>query len=556
MNQPQNSPYIVRLFFFTMLALAAGILLGATIFDTTPGKFRQLQGYQKIKEVLNLIAKDYVDTVNTEELVDYSIDKMLEKLDPHTVYIPAAQVQVSRSQLESSFDGIGIEFNIFKDTVHIVNVLSNGPSEAAGLQIGDKIVQVEGKPMFDKKADNLTVFKKLKGVKGTQVKIGIMRRNVPGITQFTLTRDRIPQYSVEAAYLIEGSKTGYIKVSNFADKTYEEFKKALQELKKQGMNQLMIDLRDNPGGYLDRAVNMIDELLPDGKLIVYTDGKENRYDQRFKAEKPGIFEKGAVIVLIDEGSASASEIVSGALQDNDRALIVGRRSFGKGLVQMPVTLEDGSEIRLTISRYYTPSGRSIQKAFSRDGKTDAYRSDLKNRLEHGEFYNADSIRFDPKLKFKTSGGRTVYGGGGIMPDVFVALDTTFNTKFYTDLWAKNVVREYAFQYFNEHKATLKPMNFRDFGKNFTVTEAMLQDMLAMAKRDGIKENEKEFQRSAPLIKTQIKAFIASTLYKHDSYGRRNEFIQVMAEDDEIYKKALTLFPEAARLEKSGMVSRK
>ena len=363
----KNSFFSIRQPLIICIALAGGILLGSTVFSNSPKSNKNFQGYQKIKQILSLISSDYVDTVNTEELVDYSIEKMLEKLDPHTVYIPLANVQAAKSQLEGGFDGIGVEFNIFKDTVYVVAPLIGGPSDAVGIQAGDKIIKVDDKPIFDKKkSDNGTVFKKLRGPKGSKVKLGIMRKGVKGLMDYTVTRDKIPNYSVEAAYMVDG-KTGYIKVSNFAENTFEEFKQALKELKTRGMRQLLLDLRGNPGGYLDRATNMVDELMADGKMIVYTDGKENRYDTKIRSSRPGMFEKGPVIVLIDEGSASASEIVSGALQDNDRALIVGRRSFGKGLVQMPVDLEDGSQIRLTISRYYTPSGRSIQKPYTMDG---------------------------------------------------------------------------------------------------------------------------------------------------------------------------------------------
>jgi carboxyl-terminal processing protease len=555
-NEIKNSKFSVRLPLLLLSCLAVGILLGATIFKQGPQSLKALQGYQKLKEVLNLVSNDYVDTVNTEELVDYSITKMLEKLDPHTVYIPTSDVQAARSQLESGFDGIGVEFNIFKDTVYIVNVLPNGPSETVGLQAGDKIVQVDGKPIFEgKKADNGQVFKKLRGPKGTKVKVGIMRRGIKDMLNVEITRGKIPQYSVEAAYMID-AKTGYIKISNFAENTYEEFKKSLKDLKDKGMTQLMIDLRDNPGGYMDRAVNIADELIDGNKLILYTDGKGEKYDQKFFANRQGIFEKGAVIVLVDEGSASASEIVSGALQDNDRALVVGRRSFGKGLVQMPVTLEDGSEVRLTISRYYTPSGRSIQKPYSPNGKTDDYSMDIKKRFDHGEFFSADSIKFNTKLKYKTLRGRTVYGGGGIMPDVFVPLDTSFNTKYYGELYGANIVREYAFRYFADHKKQLESMNFKDFAKNFNVTDAMLQEMTAMGTKAGVKYNEKDFARSKEILRTQVKALIARSIYKHDSYGRNNEFYQVMSPTDEVFQKAMTLFGEAAKVENGSFVTNK
>ncbi|MBC8109547.1 MAG: S41 family peptidase [Verrucomicrobia bacterium] len=547
--QIKNSSFSIRQPLLLLIAVVAGILLGATIFSKSPQSFKATKSYQKFRQVLDLIANDYVDTVNTEELVDYSIEKMLEKLDPHTVYIRSAEVQAARSQLDGGFDGIGIEFNVFKDTVQVMNVLPNGPSETAGLQIGDKIVLVDGKPMFDnKKADNSSVFKKLKGAKGTQVTISILRKNMKNLLDFTIKRGRIPNYSIEADYMVD-NKTGYIKVSSFGENTYEEFKKALKSLKDKGMTQLMLDLRGNGGGYLDRAVNMVDEMLDGNKMIVYTDGKGNRYDQKFFAERNGLFERGAIIVLIDEGSASASEITSGALQDNDRALVVGRRSFGKGLVQSPVTLEDGAEVRLTISRYYTPSGRSIQKPYSKEGKTEDYSRELQKRMEHGEFYSADSIHFDEKLKFKTTKGRTVYGGGGIMPDYFVPLDTTFSTKYYGELWSNNVIREFVFNYFSANRKALENMDFKTFAKNFVVNDNMMQQFIALGEKSGVTFNAKDYARSEKLLRTQIKALLAGSLYKHDSFGKRNEFYQVMNTNDEIFQKAMTLFDEAAKVEK-------
>jgi len=394
------------------ITLAGGVFIGATMFGGRTSS-SVTKGVTKFREILNYVDKDYVDTVNTDDLVDYSIEKMLEKLDPHTTYIPSKDLEMARTQLESDFDGIGIEFNIFKDTVYVIAPFNGGPAETAGLRAGDKIVSVNGQPMVGTDLENSSVFTKLRGPRGTKVRVGVVRKGTGQSLEFTITRNRIPQYSIDAAYMVDNT-TGYIKVNRFASNTYDEFKKSLSQLKRQGMQQLVLDLRGNPGGYMDRATNMADEFLSGDKLIVYTDGKEARYDQKIKAFQPGIFEKGALVVLIDEGSASASEIVAGALQDNDRALIVGRRSFGKGLVQAPIPLDDGSELRLTISRYYTPSGRSIQKPYTHDGKED-YGKDVMKRYEHGEFFNADSIKFDPKLKYYTSKRRVVYGGGGIIP---------------------------------------------------------------------------------------------------------------------------------------------
>jgi len=545
MSNVRNSGFYVRLPVLLALALAGGIFLGAKVGGNSSNG-NVTKSYQKYREILSLIDRDYVDTVNVEKLVDYSIEKMLEKLDPHTSYIPASDIHMARAQLESDFDGIGVEFNIFRDTVSIIAPLSGGPSEAAGIRAGDKIVEANGVKLAGKNLDNSLVFSTLRGPRGSKVKIGIVRRGVKEVMYFTITRNKIPQYSIEAAHMVDNA-TGYIKVSRFAANTYDEFKKALSGLKKQGMQQLVLDLRGNPGGYMDRATNMVDELLAGNKLIVYTDGKDSRYDQRISASQPGIFEKGPVVVLIDEGSASASEIVAGALQDNDRALIVGRRSFGKGLVQAPIPLEDGSELRLTISRYFTPSGRSIQKEYSHEDTGD-YERDLEKRYAHGEFFNADSIKFNTSKVFKTSKGRTVYGGGGIMPDVFVSLDTTYNTKYLAELFNSNIIREYALNYVTDHRKELDKMSFSDFRKKFTVTEPMMQEVLSMAAKANVVYNEKDFKRSRAFITNQLKALIARTAWRAEKDGLNNEFYQVTLDQDPVFLKALQSFPKAAALE--------
>jgi carboxyl-terminal processing protease len=532
------------------IAIAGGIFIGATMFGGSSNMGSITRGYMKFKEILTHIDRDYVDTVNTEELIDYSIEKMLERLDPHTVYIPAKDLQMARAQLEGDFDGIGVEFNIFKDTVFVVAPITGGPSETAGIRAGDKIVEVDGKPMVGKSVDNGTVFSRLRGPKGSKVKLGIRRGMSNDLMHFTVTRNKIPTYSIDATYMID-NKTGYIKVNRFAANTYEEFKKAMNTLKGQGMQQLVLDLRGNPGGYMDRATNMADEFIAGNKLIVYTDGKESRYDSRVNAYINGIFEKGPVVVLIDEGSASASEIVAGALQDNDRALIVGRRSFGKGLVQAPIPLEDGSELRLTISRYYTPSGRSIQKPYTHEGNDESYTMDVMKRYEHGELFHADSIKFNDSLKYQTAKGRIVYGGGGIMPDIFVPLDTSYNTKYLNKLVNANIIREYAFNYYTRNKADLEKQKFEDYKNNFVVSEQMMKDIINNGTAAGVQFNEAEYNRSKTFIRTQLKALIARSVWKsgNGSTGLNNEYYQVMSFNDEVYKQALNLFDKAADIEK-------
>ncbi|MGB3617959.1 MAG: S41 family peptidase, partial [Catalinimonas sp.] len=360
MKPIKNTGAQVRLPLLLSLAIAGGILLGATMFGGQNNR-GVLNGYKKFGEILGLIERDYVDTVNTEDLIESAIQQMLENLDPHTVYIPSRDVEMAQTQLEGDFEGIGIEFLIVNDTIQVVSPITDGPSERVGLQAGDKIIAVDGDPVAGVGFTNRDVFDKLRGPKSSKVKVAVQRRGEPSPLDFVITRDKIPSYSIDVAYMID-RQTGYIKVSRFAANTYNEFKQSLEELRAQGMQRMILDLRDNPGGYMDRATKMADEFLSGNKLIVYADGRGERYDSKAFAYRQGMFEEGAVIVLINEGSASASEIVAGALQDNDRALIVGRRSYGKGLVQMPVNLTDGSELRLTIARYYTPSGRSVQKS--------------------------------------------------------------------------------------------------------------------------------------------------------------------------------------------------
>ena len=355
----KNSKFQVRLPLLVAAAMAFGMLIGANMFRASPGKNAQAisTAYLKFRDILSYIDRDYVDSVSTDELSDYAIAKMLEKLDPHTAYIPADEMIVANSYLEADFDGIGVEFNIFQDTIFVIAPISGGPSESAGLRPSDRIIKVNGQNVAGVQISNQEVFEKLRGPKGTRVTLTILRKESKKPLSYVIIRNKIPTTSVDVHYMID-AHTGYIKINRFSANTYDEFDVALNELKKKGMNRLVLDLRENPGGYMDKATKIADEFISGNKKIVYTEGKGERYDSETYAQTRGDFEEGALIVLINEGSASASEILAGALQDNDRALLVGRRSFGKGLVQMPIPLNDGSELRLTISRYYTPSGRS------------------------------------------------------------------------------------------------------------------------------------------------------------------------------------------------------
>lgn len=498
-----------------------------------------ISSYLKFKDILTYIQRDYVDEVNTDELVESAITNMLEELDPHSVYIPAEELEMAKAQLEGEFEGIGIEFNIFRDTIYVVAPLSGGPSEEVGLQSGDKIIRVDGEDVAGTGIDNQDVFELLRGPKGSKVEVGIKRKGQEELMDFTITRDKIPQESVDANYMVN-EEIGYIRVSRFAATTYDEFREALQGLKEKGMKKLILDLQGNPGGYMDRAINMTDEMLSDNKLIVYTEGKQPRYNTEARAYKEGLFEEKPIIVLIDEGSASASEIVAGALQDNDRALIVGRRSFGKGLVQLPIPLDDGSELRLTISRYYTPSGRSIQKPYL-EGSED-YGLDILNRYRHGEFFSSDSIHLNDSLKYKTSKGRTVYGGGGIMPDHFVPLDTTQKVgEFFAELLNTNVFREYTLTYYENHKKELEKMSFEKYYKDFEVSDAMLNELVKMAEKAGIEYTQEDINESKEILKNRIKAWVARS-----AYGK-NGYFPIINEDNEVFQRAMELFDEAEKL---------
>ncbi|WP_181305129.1 S41 family peptidase [Rufibacter sp. XAAS-G3-1] len=535
-----NSLFQVRLPLFLGLAVAVGILVGATLFQPSSSNPQgTARGYLKFREVLSYIDREYVDTVNTEQLSEFAINEMLQKLDPHSSYIPAKDLTMARSYLESDFDGIGVEFNIFRDTLYVIAPLSGGPSEQVGIQAGDKILKVNGEAIAGVNISNETVFKKLRGPRGSKVNLTVLRPKETKPMQFTVTRRKIPSVSVDAGYMVD-NRTGYIKVSRFSNGTYEEFKDKLTALKKQGLQRLILDLRDNPGGYLDHATRMADEFISGNKKLVYTDGKGSKYDANYYAKVKGDFETGELIVLINEGSASASEILAGALQDHDRALVVGRRSFGKGLVQVPISLSDGGELRLTISRYYTPSGRSIQKPYDPES-TEEYEMDLMNRYKHGELFSQDSIKFNDSLKYKTSRGRIVYGGGGIMPDVFVPRDTTDNTNLLTELYRKNVLREYALTYFREHKAQLENTTLAQFQENFQVTDAMLQGLLKEARRVDIKVDPKELKRSEKTIRNNLKAFVARSRF--EAAG----FYPVLNEIDPDFQKALGLFDRAKQI---------
>jgi carboxyl-terminal processing protease len=539
MSEPKNSKYQIRLPLVLCLGLAGGVFIGASL-GVKKGASDVNRDIQKFREVLTHIQDEYVDTVNTSALVDDAIQHMLNKLDPHSAYIPAADRIAANEDLRGNFDGIGVEFNIFQDTIVVVSALSGGPSEALGIQSGDKIIKVDGKMLAGIGVTTTDVMRALKGPKGTEVNVTVMRRNKE--IDYKIVRDKIPQYSVDVAYMVD-SEIGYIKVNRFAATTFEEFHNSLKKLKEQGMKKLVLDLQGNPGGYMNMAIDMADDFLSAGKKIVFTNGKEKKYNSDASSTARGEFEKGDLIVLMNEGSASASEILAGALQDNDRAFIVGRRSFGKGLVQSPFPITDGSELRLTISRYYTPSGRSIQKPYT-DG--DEYSRDIVSRYDHGEFFHADSIRFNDSLKYATASGRSVYGGGGIMPDYFVPLDTTLNSHYLNELYTSTSIQEFTFGYAETHKEELLKQGIDHFFKSFNVSDQMLSELVRVGERNKVRADRRELAKKKTLFQVHVKAQIARKLWGNDG------FFPVINETNEVFLNAIKLFDRVQELNRRAM----
>lgn len=513
--------------------LAIGIYVGMRMnepyrHNNSLFSFRTGQ-FNKINDVINYINQEYVDTVNQKKLVENTIEDMLHQLDPHSAYIPAEQLQATNEPLEGNFDGIGVEFHIQNDTIMVVAAVSGGPSDALGIQPGDRIVKVENKNVANINISSAEVMKLLRGSGGTKVKVSIYRSG--RMVDYLITRGKIPIYSVDVSYMLN-DETGYIKVSHFGDHTYEEYLEAFTKLKNQGLKYLVLDLRGNPGGYLKTAIQLADEFLPDKKLIVYTEGR-SRPKESYYASSRGLFEEGGLAVLIDEGSASASEIVSGALQDWDRATIIGRRSFGKGLVQEQSEFPDGSAIRLTIARYFTPTGRCIQKPY--EANYEQYENELLERLKKGELLSSDSIHFADSLKFTTPGGHLVYGGGGIMPDVFVSMDTSGSSAYFSAISSKGLISEFTYDFLdNNRKNLLKYKSFKEFNSSFNITETIFNEFISFAARKGVKADEKGIKQSAEVIRTQLKALVARQLWKNEG------FYSVMHTLDRTLKKAVEL----------------
>ena len=480
----------------------------------------------------------YVDSVDENKLVEDGIRGMIEKLDPHSAYSTAKETKAMNEPLNGSFDGIGIQFNMQADTLLVIQPVLNGPSEKVGIIAGDRIISVNDTAIAGVNMSKEEIMRRLRGPKGTKVKLSVVRRGIEDVLTFIVTRDKIPVKTIDAVYMIR-PQVGYIRIGSFGMTTYDEFMEGVDKLKKQGMKDLVVDLQENGGGYLVAAVQIANEFLKKHDLIVYTKGRAAER-QEFKAEGNGHLLDGKVVVLINEFSASASEILTGAIQDQDRGLVVGRRSFGKGLVQRPIEFDDGSMLRLTIAHYYTPSGRCIQKPYTKGNQLD-YALDLEKRYKHGEFYSADSIHFADSLKYYTlRKHRTVYGGGGIMPDYFVPLDTTIYTPFYRQIAARSYIINTNLKYVDDNRKQLKAQypDFQKFLVSYEIPQALVDDIIKQAAKDKIKpKSDEELQKTIKSLKLQMKALVARDLWD------MSEYFQIMNENNTIVQRAITLFAQ-------------
>ncbi len=515
--------------FVYALVLSFGLLLGIILKPAnTVGNF--LGGKNKFTELLGIINQSYVDSVEMSELEEQAINDLLKGLDPHSVYIAASDLKQANEQLEGNFEGIGVEFNIVNDTIMVVTALNGGPAMELGIMPGDRIVGVDSTNVAGVGITSEKVFKMLRGQGGTKVDVTIYRPSAKDNIKYTITRGTIPIFSVDAWRMLN-KETGYIKISRFAENTHEEFLKAFADLKAEGVQNLVIDLRSNPGGYLSAAIELVDELLEDHKLIVYTQGR-SKPRAEYSSERVGVFEQGKLVVLLDEGSASASEIVGGAVQDWDRGMVIGRRSFGKGLVQEPYELSDGSAIRLTVSRYYTPSGRCIQKDYSDKEK---YEHDLMDRFENGELENdGKSAIFDSTPYYTLRLKRTVYGGGGILPDFFVPIDTGYYSNFLTMVVANALIGKFAYEYLDQNRSAITAIpSLKVYNEAYQINDKVYETFVKFAVSNGIEmPTEASKQKSKPFIKQQIKALIARQIWRDQGY------YMVIQKDDKAIQMAL------------------
>ncbi len=487
---------------------------------------------QKLATTLYLIENFYVDTANIDKVTEDAIIAALKELDPHSAYISKKDVEKANEPLVGSFEGIGVTFQLIRDTITVISPVAGGPSEKVGIMAGDQFIKIDGEEAVGKKVDNEYVQKHLRGKKGTKVTVSVKRGSDKELLDFEIIRDKIPLNSINAAYMLD-NHVGYIKLDRFAQESTQEFKEAFAKLQSQGMRSLIFDLRGNTGGYLNTAIELVDQFLTEDQLVVFTEGIRSPR-QEWRSTKDGLYIAGKLVVLIDEGSASASEIFSGAMQDHDRGVVIGRRSFGKGLVQRPFNLPDGAQIRLTTSRYHTPSGRCIQRPY--ENGVEDYAKEMTKRLEHGEYFHADSIHFPDSLKYKTDGGRTVYGGGGIMPDIFIPADTSYNSKLYTNIVRKGALNRFTTDYALKHRDDIKAQygDFGSFNKDFVVSQELVDGLKKASDEAKVEWNDEQFARSEKFILLQMKALIARNVWETQQY------YEVMAAIDPGIKKALEI----------------
>jgi len=528
---------------YFLLALFIGILGGAYFSNILLRKMPALNS-NKLSAILNLISDNYVDSLSADEFVENAIPKIVSGLDPHSVYIPASDLQEVNEDLEGSFSGIGVQFNITEDTISIVSVITGGPSEKVGLMPGDRIVKINDSLFVGKQVTNEKVMKKLRGKEGSLVKLGIKRSTSKSLLSFKIERGEIPVNTVDVAYMVEPG-IGYVKISKFGDNTYVEFISAIAKLQEKNCKNYIIDLRGNPGGFLNVAIEMANEFLPEGRLIVYTEGKTMKRSDAI-SNGTGTLQNSQVVVLIDEFSASSSEIFAGAMQDNDRGMIIGRRSYGKGLVQQQFELSDGSALRLTIARYFTPSGRSIQKDYKL-GAVEDYEQDIVNRYLHGEFYSQDSIKQNKKKEYKTLSGRKVYGGGGIMPDVFVPRDTFGVNSYFNSLVNSGVLYQFCFWYSDKNRMKLK--QYKDYKSLWAYLKSndLVWDLANYAHDKGVRRRPIYIEMSRRLIENQVHAYIARNILGDEA------FYPILLQDDPAMTRALNALKnkEAMKLSAKG-----
>ena len=532
MNEKKNNRFMPILM---AISVVVGILIGTFYANHFSGNRLSIinSGSNKLNNLLRLVDDQYVDTVNVNDLVEKAMPQILSELDPHSVYISAKDMQIANDDLKGSFSGVGIEFIIRQDTLHVQNVIKNGPAERAGVIAGDMIVKVDDKNFTGKTLTNEEAMHKLKGPKDTKVKLGILRNKEKTIRNFVVTRGDIPTKSVTAAYMLNDN-TGYIRIKNFGENTYPELLIALAQLSQKGFENLTIDLRGNTGGYLESAVQIANEFLPKGQLIVYTQGRRSPR-QEFRSDGRGSYQQIPLVVLIDEGSASASEILAGAIQDNDRGTIIGRRSFGKGLVQKPMAFNDGSMIRLTIARYYSPSGRCIQKPYV-SGDNKDYEEDLMARYQHGEFFSQDSIKHTGPA-YKTRIGREVFGGGGITPDIFVAEDTTDVTSYYKQAAMSGLILQFAFEYTDDNRQKLNEFKTMKDLEKYLLKQNMVEKFASYAEKNGLKRRNLMIQRSHKLLERYLHSRIIYNMMSEEAW------LQYLNDNDSAIKETLKLFQE-------------